>query len=30
MVVITSGPSFLRMRVTNTSMVFRSRSKSWS
>ncbi len=27
-VVITSGPSFLRMRVTNTSIVFESRSKS--
>jgi hypothetical protein len=23
-------PSFLRMRVTNTSIVFESRSKSWS
>ena len=28
MVVMTSGPSFLRMRVTNTSIVFESRSKS--
>ena len=29
-VVMTSCPSFLRMRVTNTSIVLESRSKSWS